>query len=583
MKKVILLNVSLLISSFLFAQTQTDTTKVMRDVTIERTYNPVIMDAKKVNQNLVIAEPEFDKKEVVYSQYDTPLCLKSPSVTIPQAPLTVMNRANYKNGYAKLAIAVPLNWEVDFAYPLINTADCKLNFSIDHEGLWWNGKRKSFILTETARTWQHQQHFDTKANLNFQKDFSSSELYSNFAYRNRAFNYDGTTEVFGPKMLKNGVRVLPADSLAKRYERFNNVDFNIGYKSLPGTNFYYDVQAAYHLFNIPSQFSEHQIDIETDFDIPIAKNNLSFKLGVENLVYSKAKEYQDSLQEVSSVIEFSPNFRIERELYRLRIGLKSFFAINRGRLVNVAPDVEIEYFINPKVVSFYLGVTGDYELNSLRALYAENWYLNMNKNKMDTYTPLDAYFGFKIKPVSHLFIDAFVRHKILLGQHFFVNQTYEEAGTSALSYSNTFAIIDANWQALNAGVHLSYNYNDRFDVFFRGQYNGWYKMKNTETEEAWYRPACEISVGGNVNITKDVRLSANYYLAARRMASLPTGSVRLRDIHDLNISASYTYNNWLTAFLKVDNLLGMIPQVRYQNWYGYDVLGSVMAGVVFAF
>ena len=76
MKKVILLNVSLLISSFLFAQTQMDTTKVMRDVTIERTYNPVIMDAKKVNQNLVIAEPEFDKKEVVYSQYDTPLCLK---------------------------------------------------------------------------------------------------------------------------------------------------------------------------------------------------------------------------------------------------------------------------------------------------------------------------------------------------------------------------------------------------------------------------------------------------------------------------------------------------------------------------
>ncbi len=583
MKKVILLNVSLLISSFLFAQTQTDTTKVMRDVTIERTYNPVIMDAKKVNQNLVIAEPEFDKKEVVYSQYDTPLCLKSPSVTIPQAPLTVMNRANYKNGYAKLAIAVPLNWEVDFAYPLINTSDCKLNFSLDHEGLWWNGKKNSFTFTETARTWQHQQHFDTKANLNFQKDFSSSELYANFAYRNRAFNYYGETEVFGSKMLKNGVRVLPADSLAKRYERFNNVDFNIGYKSLPGTNFYYDVQAAYHLFNIPSQFSEHQIDIETDFDIPIAKNNLSFKLGVENLLYSKAKEYQDSLQEVSSVIEFSPSFRIERELYRLHIGLKSFFAINRGRLVNVAPDVEIEYFINPKVVSFYLGVTGDYELNSLRALYAENWYLNMNKNKMDTYTPLDAYFGFKIKPVSHLFIDAFVRYKILLGQHFFVNQTYEESGTSALSYSNTFAIIDANWQALNAGVHLSYNYNDRFDVFFRGQYNGWYKMKNTETKEAWYRPACEISVGGNVNITKDVRLSVNYYLAARRMASLPTGSVRLRDIHDLNISASYTYNNWLTAFLKVDNLLGMIPQVRYQNWYGYDVLGSVMAGVVFAF
>lgn len=567
MKKIVLFNVFLLISSMLFAQTQNDTTKVTRDVTIEREYNPIIMDAKKVNQNLVISEPEFEKKEVVYSQYDSPLYLKSPSVTIPQAPLTVMNRANYKKGYAKLAIAVPLNWEIDFAYPIINASDCKLNFSIDHDGLWWNGKKKDFSVKNNTQTWLHQQYFDTKANLNFQKDFSSSELYSNLSYRNRAFNYYGTTE-----FVEN-----PAKK--QRYDRFNNIDFNIGYKALPNSNFYYDVQAAYYLFNIPSQFSEHQVDVKTEFDIPISKNSLSFKLGVENLLYSKSKEYQDSLQEVSSVIEFSPKFNIKRDDYHLRIGLKSFFAINRGRLVNVAPDVEIEYFINPKVVSFYLGVTGNYELNSLRALYAENWYLSVNQNKMDVYTPLDAYFGFKIKPVSHLFVDAFVRYKILLGQHFFVNQTYEQTGT----FSNTFDIIGANWQALNVGVHLKYNYKDRFDIFLKGQYNGWYKMKDTKEAYAWYKPICEITVGGNVNITKDVRVSANYYLAAKRMASLPTKDFRLRDIHDLNVSASYTYNNWLTAFLKVDNLLGMIPSVRYQNWYGYDVLGSVMAGVIFAF
>lgn len=570
MKKIVFLNVFLLVSSLLFAQTQNDTTKVTRDVTIEREYNPVIMDAKKVNQNLVISEPEFEKKEVVYSQYDSPLHLKSPSVTIPQAPLTVMNRTNYKKGYAKLAIAVPLNWEIDFAYPIINTSDCKLNFRIDHDGLWWNGKKKEFRVENNTQTWLHQQYFDTKANLNFQKDFSSSELYSNLSYRNRAFNYYGTTEVFNT-------------SFAKRYERFNDMDFNIGYKALPSSNFYYDVQVAYHLFNIPSQFSEHQIDVKTEFDIPISKNSLSFKLGAENLLYSKSKEYQNPLQEVSSVIEFSPKFNIKRDNYHLRVGLKSFFAINRGHLVNVAPDVEIEYFINPKVVSFYLGATGNYELNSLRTLYAENWYLGLNQNKMDTYTPLDAYFGFKIKPISHLFIDAFVRYKILLGQHFFVNQTYERTGTSECIFSNTFGIVDANWQALNAGVHLKYNYKDRFDIFFKGQYNGWYKMKNTKEAFAWYQPACEISVGGNVNVTKDIRVSANYYLATQRMAFLPTRNIRLRDIHDLNISASYTYNNWLTAFLKVDNLLGMIPSVRYQRWYGYDVLGSVMAGVIFAF
>ncbi len=583
MKKIILINALLLVSGIVFAQN--DTTKVARDITIEREYNPVIMDAKKVNQNLQVTEPEFEKKEVVYSEFDTPLQVKSPSVRIPQAPLNVMERTNYKNGYAKLAIAVPLNWEVDFAYPLINTSDCKLNFALAHEGLFWNGKKNEFRFStdKKQRTWAHQQHFDTRADLNFQKQFSASELYADFAFRNRAFNYYGTSEVFGAtQFLKNSVAVA-GDSLLTGYNRFNDVGFDIGYKSLPNANFQYDVQIGYQLFNLPSLFSEHQIDVKTEFNIPIAKNFLSFKVGAENLLYSKSKEYADSLGGASSVIEFSPKFTIKRDLYHLRIGLKSFFAINRGRVVNVSPDVEVEYFINPKMVSFYLGATGGYELNSLRALYDENWYLDVNRNKVDTYTPLDAYFGIKIKPVSHLYIDAYVRYKILLDQHFFVNKTYEKAAQPTLSFDNTFTMTHSNWQVLNAGLHMSYNYKDRFDIFLKGQYNGWFKMKKVAQAYAWHRPACEVSVGGNVNITKDVRLSANYYLAVGRWASLPTQNVRLRDVHDVNIAASYTHNNWLTAYLKVDNLLGMIPAVRYQQWYGYDVLGSVMAGVIFAF
>lgn len=578
MKKIVLLSVFWIISSIIFAQS--DSTKVARDITIEREYNPIIMDAQKVNQNLRITEPTFPKKEVVYSSFDSPLSIKSPSNRITQAPLNVEKRNNYKHGYAKLAIGVPLNWEVDFAYPLINTSNCKLDFSITHDGLWWNSKKEK---TTTAKI--NQQYFDTQVDLNFEKQFSASTLYSNLSYRNRAFNYYGTT-LASDTAIGSSVKDIAgftSNSINKTYNRFNDVEFNIGYQSLPNTNFEYDVQLGYQLFNIPSQFSEHQIDVKTIFNIPIAKNFLSFKIGAENLFYTKSKTFTDSIGEVSSVIEFSPKFTIKRDAYHLHLGLKSFFAINRKQLVNVSPDVEIEYFINPKMVSFYVGAAGGYELNSLRALYQENWYLNLNHNSVDTYTPLDAYLGFKIKPISHLYIDAFARYKILFDQYFFVNQFHAKvSGSTITAHSNTFTTVYSRWQLLNVGLHLRYNYKDRFDIFLKGQYNGWFKMKETTQEYAWHRPICEVSVGGNVNITEDVRLSANYsFMAGRRITMLKPD--RLRDIHDVNISASYSYNNWLTAYLKVDNLLGMIPALRYQKWYGYDVLGSVMAGVIFSF
>ena len=49
---------------------------------------------------------------------------------------------------------------------------------------------------------------------------------------------------------------------------------------------------------------------------------------------------------------------------------------------------------------------------------------------------------------------------------------------------------------------------------------------------------------------------------------------------DINLGASYAYNNWLTAFGKINNLINS----RYQDYYGYDVQGfNVLVGAAFSF
>jgi len=49
---------------------------------------------------------------------------------------------------------------------------------------------------------------------------------------------------------------------------------------------------------------------------------------------------------------------------------------------------------------------------------------------------------------------------------------------------------------------------------------------------------------------------------------------------DINLGASYLYNNWLTAFAKVNNLINN----PYQDFYGYQVQGlNVLVGAAFSF
>jgi outer membrane cobalamin receptor len=42
----------------------------------------------------------------------------------------------------------------------------------------------------------------------------------------------------------------------------------------------------------------------------------------------------------------------------------------------------------------------------------------------------------------------------------------------------------------------------------------------------------------------------------------------MNDKHDLSVGASYSYSDWLTAFIRINNILS----TSYQNWYGYDAL-----------
>ena len=107
--------------------------------------------------------------------------------------------------------------------------------------------------------------------------------------------------------------------------------------------------------------------------------------------------------------------------------------------------------------------------------------------------------------------------------------------------------------------------------------------------QAWYKPAIEALFGAEAEVIKGLRLKADFYLATGRTAGfrMPNGTILsadMRNIYDLNISASYTFLRDWTVFLAANNILGASDKLNYQWFYGYDTIGfNIMAGVNLAF
>jgi len=138
-------------------------------------------------------------------------------------------------------------------------------------------------------------------------------------------------------------------------------------------------------------------------------------------------------------------------------------------------------------------------------------------------------------------------------------------------------VLYSSASLLKIGVRANYNLQDRLNVQLKGAFNGW----DVATEEfAWNKPRWEADLSTDVHITRDLSVSTNVFFEGERYAKIGVSPMRMRPKVDINLGLSYSYLQWFTAFVKVNNLINN----PYQNFYGYEVQGqNVLVGAAFSF
>ena len=566
-----------------------------RNVTVEREYKPIIQDAGKINSVPEVLEPTVVKTVPVYSEFNLPLNADFNIHTLAAAELQREKRREPSVGFSRIGFGNNLNTLADFAFPLINKPDLKLDFLLNHYG-----------------TFASKAHSVTKSSLSFDKYFRTFDFYAgvgggheylkyygnNFDVNGSPLNSDSLGSLSTNFPLANyyeqnlviinrnpqtvSLTNLANDSTSETFWRFNAFT---GIRSLPlSTGLRYMAEVKYNVFDARNGLREHMIQTRGGFDTEQEQNRLGIDLEMDNLMYRSDNPDLLNFWNSYTVFAMNPFYSIERDTWNIRLGVKSAFSFIHGRPFNPSADINAEWKAIPKYFSVYGGITGGYDVNTMDKMFAENRYLFTDVRVKDTYSPYEFYGGIKIKPIYNLLLDAYVDFRRIDNQYFFVNKEYSRVASVipfpnyiSTLYSNRFNVIYSGADHLKIGVRANYNLRNIINVQLKGAYNKW----DVSSEAyAWNKPKWEGDLSTNVRITRNFSVDANVFVEGERYAKLGDMSVRMRPKVDINLGASYSYSNWFTFFAKVNNLINN----PYQNFYGYDVQGfNVLAGVAFSF
>ena len=581
---------SKIIAAFTLFAISVSAQDVDRNVTVEREYKPLIQDAGKITSVPTVTEANVQKSEASYNDINLPIEVGQSIQTLSAAELELEKRKNPNDAFVRIGIGNYFNNMLDFALPVIKKSDTRLDLKANH-----------------LATFGNKTHSTSNASLIFNKYFSKMELlgginagYEYFDYYGKTFNKDGIetnlksfTTIGTTKYEEQNFKAFSRQAESPELNKLANATVNdalwrfntyLGVKSAPAKpGLRYEAVLNYNKFDSKNGLTEDIIHTKAGFNNVNGKNRMGVDIDLQNMYYSTDNSIDSiNVWDAYAVFGMNPYFSFERENWNVRLGVKTSFSFVYGRPFNPSPDIFAEWKAIPSWLAFYGGVGGGYKVNTLDVAMTENRFLFSDLRIQDTYTPVNAYFGIKIKPAYNLLLDAYISYKYIDNQYFFINKDYITpdlalSNPESTIYTNKFNAIYSSASLTNVGIRANYNIRNSVNVQLKGVYNGW---KTFDIEQAWQKPKFEADLTGEVRISRNLNVNGSLFFKGERQAKLGTMSMTMKPVTDVNLGASYTYLNWFTMFAKVNNLLN----ASYDEFYGYQVQGmNVMVGAAFSF
>ena len=513
---------------------QTQDSILNRTVVVEQEYNPIILDAEKINAVPRIEAPVAPQMEVEYDGRAMP----ARNIPAGYMPIYALAKAQAKAtpGYLRLGYGNYGNLDVHADYQLHLTQKDFLGLTFRMDGM--DGTLDIPGLTDKWNSYYYRTH----ASIGYRHDFSQvqMDLAGHFDLSN--FNF------------------LPGSTNSN--QKFTAADFHIGVSSssdeLP-LQFQAETNLMFYERQHELSFAHAQeVLVRTKAYVsgPIsATQTIGVAAGMDNIFYTN-NNYTDYTS-----LGLNPYYSFHNDTWEVRLGIHADLTFGFGSILDIAPDVQVSFRPN-RICQLYVQAFGGELLNDFRRLERFNPYGQTIYQPSSTYEQLNTALGIKLGIPESYYIH-------LYGGYQNLKDDLYDVSTIGTGYANELSTWDTS--NLYAAAEISYDYKGIVSLTAQGILRQWSAANNGEKLNVLaFKPAREGKIQLDAHPISALRLLAGYRSIIRKEYN----GAKAKPVSDLYLGASYNVLKNLSVHIHADNLLNK----DYQYYYGYPAEGLNILG-----
>lgn len=584
----------------LTATAQKDST-LIRQVLLEREYNPTLQDASKINTLPAIYSPAIKTKELKFINSTPQITLKNNQLGSAESGDIMTDVAfSKKRGYLNLGAGTNSNLDGAIGYRIVNSEKDRLDLFATHSStsssLDYN--QKGYVLEEAKAKYSA-----SKINLNYSHAFDPSILSLGASFYNTSYNY------YGNSFLPLDFDPFPYDITSRQSVNVFSIGAGIKLSETNGGELKYLGNINYRNFKNKYALSPSdkgpkggQLDMDLDFHAEFDSNKA---IGIKGLIMNQSfntneQHIKDAYHSFTNITG-TPYFKVDGNNWKIDLGLNVSALFDIKTKVHISPNVKAQ--INIYDVNVLYGeVTGGVNNNTYLDILQENRYVNLNNRVEYSKTMFDAKIGFKSGVVSGMEFDLFAGYKKTDKDHLYlptpsadytpVTDIHPWANVGTPVYANISTghvggLIKTNlipYTDISAKI-IAYFYDVKYKNGYVNTYNEIYGLNLPNTKKAWGRPSFTAEFNADVKPFSGLTLSLNYLYGGGRKTYMDDNSgigtsLKIKDINELNIKGEYQITDWVSVNARLNNVLNQ----KYEMYYGYPLQGfNVLGGLSFKF
>ena len=550
-------------------------------VTVITSYTPTISDAFKIKKSpRIVLSKNSQKQKLTYTIFSAPVA----STFVPQSGVVkgidvgkkerlfenyiAAGFGNYTTPFVEAFLHQNSKFDNDYGIYLkyISSEDGVENTPLDNG--YTNLKVGAYYL-------QEERYFTWKIGGNVERN---------------KYNWYGLPSI---SFDAQSIAAIQEEQTYGLYELEGEIAFEDSY--------FDDIKASISMFDDNFGSKEIRFTLQPNFKLPLDRINrrwkdLDLKTSIDYLKGEFEQNYRDATNVTYSFLNvgLNPTYRLDWKDLNVKLGTKVYLSFDIENSLTdflAYPDIQLTYPLVSNLANIYVWAGGDLHMNSFQSLSEENPFVSPTLFLTQTNEQYSVFGGINGKFSSDVSFNIRASYKSDEDRALYARNNSKSNGVFdafnpllGFEYGNSFSVYYDDIKTLSIFGELEIDVTKRLVIGGNAQFNSY---TTTNQIEAWNLPTMEGAVFGKYKNDKWYA-SANVFFVGERKDLLYTGTfpstfagVQTLDAYvDVNLNGGYHFNDFVSAFIKLNNVLGS----DYERYANFNVQGfQVLAGFTYKF